>query len=252
MTKEQFILSTIRPMAEYTFPYLTSVIGVNDPNSGEQVGSGLRAVLNGRRVIITARHVIEDAMRYPHQFALSAGFGHRPYLVQGKIDSDPVGDLAIYNLPEDFPSDTPEIRFWPEERVQRSSERIATDFLFVHGFPGRRSRFFRFMNGLASRSLPYGAMQRLEPLTAALQPHEFAMEFDPTTVRGLDSESDATIDPRGLSGSPVWRIGISGRAREEWSPALSVVVGFLTQWRQEDRVLIATSAERLSEMVNRQ
>ncbi len=35
MTKEEFILSTIRPMAEYTFPYLTSVIGIKDPTLGE-------------------------------------------------------------------------------------------------------------------------------------------------------------------------------------------------------------------------
>ena len=44
MTKEQFIFSTIRPMAEYTFPYLTSVIGIKDVSQGEHVGSGLRAI----------------------------------------------------------------------------------------------------------------------------------------------------------------------------------------------------------------
>jgi hypothetical protein len=251
MTKEQFIFSTIRPMAEYTFPYLTSIVGVTELDAGEHVGSGLRAVVNGRRAVITARHVVEQAVKYPMQFAVSAGYGRPPYLVRGKVELDPVGDLSVYYLPIDFPGDEPGISFWPEDRLQRSTDRLSTDFLFTHGFPALNSRFLRLHEGLVSRSLPYGAMQRLEPEVRDLQPDEFAIEFDPTGMRALESGGEVSLDPHGLSGSPVWRIGISGRSRDEWSPALSQVVGFLTQWRSDDKVLVATSAGRLSEILNR-
>jgi len=252
MTKEEFILSTIQPMAEYTFPFLTSVVGVKDATQGEHVGSGLRAIVNSRRAVITARHVVERAAAYPRQFALSAGYGRAPYIVSGKIELDPIGDLAVYYLPDDFPADVPEVSFWPEDRIQRSLERLATDFLFTHGFPASRGRFLRLVNGIASRSLPYGAMQRLDPQVSDLQTYQFAIEFDPAGMCAPDrSRSDSFVDPGGLSGSPVWRIGISGRSRGEWSPALSLVVGFLTQWRPDEKVLVATSAGRLTEILAR-
>jgi hypothetical protein len=247
MTKEEFILSTIRPMAEYTFPFLTSVIGLNDKTEGEHVGTGLRAQLDGRRAVITALHVIENAAEYTSGFALSAGYAHEPHIVSGKIEFEPVGDLAIYYLPDDFPVDARGVSFWPDDRIQRSTERVDTDYLFTHGFPGARSRFLRLGEGIASRSLPYGAMQRLEPHVSGLQPCQFAIEFDPSTMRP-ESGNENFVDPRGLSGSPVWRIGISGRSREEWAPTLSVVVGFLTQWRPDDKVLIATSAGQLMQI----
>jgi hypothetical protein len=249
MTKEEFILSTIRPMAEYTFPFVTSVVGVKDVSWGEHVGSGVRAVVNGRRAVITARHVIEQAAKYPMQFALSAGYGRAPYVVSGTIGLDAVGDLAVYYVPDDFPSDVPDVSFWPEDRIQQSTDRLATDFLFTHGFPASRARFLHLAKGLASRSLPYGAMQRIEPEVRNLQPHEFAVEFDATGMRASDTGSQNFVDPHGLSGSPVWRIGISGRSRSEWSPSLSLVVGFVTHWRPDDKVLVATSAARLSEVL---
>src|SRR5580704_6452412 len=109
------------------------------------------------------------------KFALSAGYARPPYIVSGRIELDPAGDLAVYYLPNDFPGDAPGVSFWPENRIQRSNERLATDFLFTHGFPASRSCFLHLAEGLASRSLPYGAMQRLEPQVADLQPYEFAI-----------------------------------------------------------------------------
>src|SRR5207244_1011934 len=100
-------------------------------DSGEHVGSGLRAIVNGRRAVITARHVVEEAVTYPLQFALSAGYALPPYRVSGTVQLDPVGDLAAYYLPEDFPFDAPGIAFWPEDRIQRSAERLSTDYLFI-------------------------------------------------------------------------------------------------------------------------
>ena len=197
MTKEQFILSTIRPMAEYTFPFITSVVGINEVTQGgaPRVGVACDRQRPARRHL--RRHVIEQAATYPLKFALSAGYGAAPYVVSGKIELDPVGDLAVYYLLDDFPFDAPGVAFWPEDRIQRSTERLASDFLFTHGFPGARARFSPLAQGLMNRSLPYGAMQRLDPPVAGLEPHQFAIEFDPSGMRAIDVPAgDTFVDPR--------------------------------------------------------
>jgi hypothetical protein len=88
-------------------------------------------------------------------------------------------------------------------------------------------------------------MQRLDNLPPNLQPFEFAVEYDPD---GMANETGAARDlvyPHGLSGSPVWRIGVSGRSSREWKPGDSLLVGILTQWCPDEKVLIATSTEKL-------
>ncbi len=52
----------------------------------------------------------------------------------------------------------------------------------------------------------------------------------------------------GLSGSPVWRLGASGRSTTEWTPEASRLVGIVTNWNPDHKVLIATSAARLLEL----
>ena len=54
----------------------------------------------------------------------------------------------------------------------------------------------------------------------------------------------------GLSGSPVWRIGGSGESIRDWSPTRSRLVGIVTDWNREERILIATSAEKILEFVS--
>jgi hypothetical protein len=247
MDKEQFIRSAIPRMAEYTFPFLTSVIAVEDAHSGYHAGSGLRCMVKGRRAVITSRHVIETALSAKGGVALSAGYAQHPFQVAGRVLTDVAGDLAIYLLPDNFSIDREDVKFWPEDRLQFSFEKVATDYLFTHGFPAARSRFLWAVQGVASKSLPYGAMQRLESLPSDLQPFEFALDFDPSMMFS-DATNSAFVDPRGLSGSPVWRIGVSGRSAAEWQPQLSLVVGFLTTWRPNERILVASQAARIREI----
>jgi hypothetical protein len=247
MDKKQFIMSTIPRMAQYTFPYLTSVIGIQNAETGRHVGSGLRCILRGRRVVITAMHVIEKARGEAGRFALSASYAAPPFVVSGPIKVDIVGDLAVYYLPDEYPAQRDGIAFWPEHRIAKSPERLATDFLFVHGFPAARSQFFSIVKGVASKSLPYGVMQRLDELPGDIQPFQFALDFDPSNMHLPNGSggADPFVDPHGLSGSPVWRIGISGGTAAAWSPDLSVVVGFLTQWQPDEKILVASLASRL-------
>lgn len=247
MDKTQFILSTIPRMAEYTYPYLTSIVGVINPQTGRHLGTGLRCTLSGRQAVVTALHVIEAAQSEPGGFALSAGYAEHPFQVSGRIFFDQEGDLAIYHLPDNYPWQREGIAFWPEDRIERSTDRLATDYLFAHGYPGARSKFLSLVQGVASKSLPYGAMQRLDNLPGDLESFQFALDFDPANMRQPESAGTVNpfVEPAGLSGSPVWRIGISGGTMSTWSPSDCRLVGFLTQWRPNERMLVATLASRL-------
>src|SRR6267378_205438 len=81
--KEAFVRGALTAMAQQTFGFICSVIGVSDPTMGRHCGSALRCILNGRRAILTALHVIEEAKKEPLGIAISTGYGERPYVVHG-------------------------------------------------------------------------------------------------------------------------------------------------------------------------
>jgi hypothetical protein len=241
--KEAFVRTALSAMARHTFGFICSVIGVSDPTTGRHYGSALRCKLNGRRAILTALHVIEEAKKEPLGFAISTCYGEPPYVVHGAVNIDSLADMAVYFLPNDYPC--PDAAFWPSGRIDRSLDKMATDYLFLHGFPGTTSYPSRLLGGVVSKSLPYGAMQRLENLPRDLEPFQFAVEYDPAGMANETGAAQDLVDPHGLSGSPVWRIGVSGRSSAEWKPSDSLLVGILTQWRPDEMVLIATSTEKL-------
>jgi len=241
--KEAFVRGALSAMAQHTFGFICSVIGVSDPKMGRHYGSALRCKLNGQRAILTALHVIEEAKKEPFGLAISTGYGEPPYVVHGAVNIDSFADMAIYFLPNDYPC--PDEAFLPFARIDHSLDKLATDYLFLHGFPGKTSYPSRLLGGVVSKSLPYGAMQRLENLPPNLQPSQFAIEYDPVGMVNETGAAQDLVDPHGLSGSPVWRIGVSGRSWREWQPTDSLLVGILTQWRPDEQVLIATSTQQL-------
>jgi hypothetical protein len=240
--KEIFVRDALSSLAQHTFGFICNVIGVSDMKMGRHFGSALRCRLDGRRAILTALHVIEEARKEPHGVAISTGYGNPPYPVHGEVNFDRIADLAVYFLPADFPC--PEESFWPSAQIDHALSLLATDYLFVHGFPGKTSYPSRLLGGVASKSLPYGAMQRLDDLPADLQPDQFAIEYDPIGMVNETGAAADIVDPHGLSGSPVWRIGVSGRSSREWKPSDCMLVGILTQWRPSEKLLVATSSKK--------
>ena len=105
-----------------------------------------------------------------------------------------------------------------------------------------------------------------------LRPHQFALNFwvEPDHFIGPEPRTSVVKDwsevfeaadkaqslppghrPRGafgLSGSPVWRLGASGGRSSEWTPTASKLVGMITNWNPDYRILIATSASTILEV----
>lgn len=236
-------------MAEYTLPHLASVIGIVDSQTGQHVGSAIRCRVREQNVVVTAAHVVRQARRDYPGLAISAGYGRPPCRVGEETFLDEASNLAFIVTPPDYPSEG--LEYWPATRIDEDHERLATDYLFVHGFPQTRSRSSPLLGGVVSKSLPYGAMQRTEPLPEGLKPFEFAVYFDPRSIRVEAGEPDLLPDPRGMSGCPVWRIGASGRRARDWSPEWCVLVGVVTQWRQDAEALVATGSPKLLEILNK-
>ena len=178
--KLRFVLSTIGPMARHTFPYLAQIFGGNSPERAEPLGTGVYCQFDGRRTLVTAGHVFHDGLaEFDYLAASTHAEDKRPFLIHGSWRQSQVTDLAILDLPEDFPS-SDELLFWPEERIDRENDLLSTDFLFLHGFPGVRSRSISIPidSRVSGRSLPYGVMQRLDDLPEGMETHQFAMDFD--------------------------------------------------------------------------
>jgi hypothetical protein len=247
--KVQFIRKALEHMAWHTHPCIASVVGVaEDGGPGLHVGSAFRVSSAGRRCIITAAHVITQARSEYPRFAVTATRGAPPYeLCRDPDRVDSVRDLAVYVLPEEYPREG--IEFWPCERADTDEVVLSQDFLFVHGFPAKRSHSSALIGGVHGLSLPYGAMRLVENLPSSIEPFQFAMDFDPASFVGPDGSAFEWLDPHGLSGSPVFRIGVSGRSIEEWTPERSLAVGILTQWLPDEKMIVATKWQHILDLL---
>jgi hypothetical protein len=254
--KISFALSTLKPMAIYTLPFLCQVLGTNDRNSGVLVGSGVRCMIRGRRSIVSAAHVFSRGRENYAELAVSTGHGQRPQLINNERTEvvDDGRDLVIYDLPTEYPIEGDD-HYWPEDRIDRSLDRLRSDYLFVHGFPGVRSQIMPIPGDsrVMSRSFPYGVMQRLD-VQDELKPFQFAMDFESENAHAESGEPEAGLfeepyGPRGLSGSAVWRIGASGRRAAEWTSSWCELVGIVTAWQPERHLLIATKATELLALI---
>jgi hypothetical protein len=248
--KIEFVQRATIAMAEETYPFIASIVGVDESNATPHVGSAFRLRLHGRRFIVTAGHVVDEALGRFGRVAVTGERGREPYLLTRDPDRvDDVHDFAVFEVAEDYPGNA--VSFWLPDRMAKDDAMLSSDYLFVHGFPAVRSHYSAIAGGLINRSLPYGVMRREDELPPGILGFQFAMDFDPENFRGLDGSSAEWIDPHGLSGSAVWRIGASGGRIEDWSPQKSMLVGVVTQWRPDARCLIATRWTSIADLIPR-
>jgi hypothetical protein len=241
-----FVRGTVTPMANLTFPFVTSIVGIMSTSEGEHVGSAVRCMLGGQRVLVTAKHVADQAAEAPLGGGYTIVRGAAPtQLPREPVLVDAARDLAIFSVDS---TGTGDIEWWPQDEIDTDPQARAHDYLFLHGFPGARARFL--FGDQHNRSLPYGVMERNDDLPLDTRPHEFGMDYDPNNLL-LESGTTADfVDPRGLSGAAVWRIGAYKRSASAWRPQDGRLVGIVTRWNVDKRVLLATGAEHLLRLVN--
>lgn len=245
--KLAFVTRATRDMALHTFPFIATVAAVESETSGFAVGSAVRVRDGSRRWVVTAAHVVDEAMRRTGRLAVAAVRGAAPVVLAGEPVRDHEADLCAFAVGTGFP----DVAFWDLEERDDVDLNMSRDFLFVHGFPQTRGHFSPMLEALLTRSFPYGAMRREDDLPPDLATFQVALEFEAATLRGLDGEVAEPERPNGLSGSPVWRIGAAWGRASDWSPASCKLVGVLTQWRPKDELLVASGVGRLAAMLRR-
>jgi len=246
--KIEFVQRAVVRMARYTKPFIASIVrGESEPANNPHVGTALRLDA-GRMCIVTAAHVLDAAAKSASRVAVTAAYGAPPaVLAPTPIAIDRDADLAVLLAPDNYPVGRDD--FWSIRRVDVSEQKLSNDYLVVHGFPGVRSTYSSRAKGLFNASLPYGAMKREDRLPANLRSFQFAMDFDEANFRAPDGRPADWLEPHGLSGSPVWRIGASGGRVGEWSPERCSLVGIVTQWWPDEKILVATKIAALTKLV---
>jgi hypothetical protein len=242
-----FVAGTVRPMAEHTFPFVCSIVGIENEREGQHVGSAIRVATSEKRLLVTAGHVLKSASEFPQGGGIVRTRGEAPTSLAGRQQfADDESDLAVVFLegPEEVSANYFPVSLFDGDRTARTH-----DYLFIHGFPGERARFL--FGESHHRSLPYGVMERDDDLPVDMKDFEFAMDYDPKNMR-LESGVDASlVMPPGLSGSPVWRIGAYNQRPETWAPSASRLVGVVTRWNQERRVLLAAEIAHVLALIER-
>lgn len=249
-------LRTIDQMKVFTGPSSVAVYGSLSLTEGELLGSGTLLDLWGETFLLTADHVLRPL------FAMKSA-SERLYiaLACSKDDGETPGVLPTHWYGRPPPIDVAATSLgsaqWSSTRVPLASRLVAPNsavadrgLLFIHGYPGARSRAFSF--GTASKSLPYLSGPADIQGVSWFDPEvHFGVRYDPDRLIGEHGQPADFVDPHGLSGSAVW--AVNGAADvDDWTPSHNArVIGIVTAWSQSDHALVATRIEVVRERLAR-
>jgi hypothetical protein len=243
----QIAQDVFQRMAAFTSPYITVVTRTIAENQGEFVGSGSFMVFAGIPLLVTAAHVAVDAQAgSSHGPAFSNGDNTRYQFVTERFLTDSRLDVAVAPVLLDQPPATTR-QACPSSLIASCAGPL-DDLLFVHGFPGERSRFSTMGPGIFSSSLPYGSTTGT-PAWPNFDPQmHFAMAFDPQDAEHSDRTPATLPIPTGMSGSAVWNTR-RREVGEVWQPSDARVIGVLHRWDQTARCLIGTRIEHIHGLI---
>ncbi len=230
-------------MRHYTHPFISPIaISTNaEDTEGEVFGSATFLRLLDKPYILTNEHVAKGSLEARLSFFQA---GNRPAaaIVHPFQCVDKPIDAAVARIDEDLfattgrqalPVGLIDERFRPEDG----------EILFIHGYPGIRSRWSALAGGILANTFPYATDQI--PLPAGYDAGlHFAMSF-PDDIWDSRFRSLIRPNPRGLSGSVVWDTRYVAAGSGVWAPADARVCGLLWAYDERHQCLIATKIEAI-------
>lgn len=249
MEENKRFMDIVSKMSLFTKPSLAGIYGVKTPDSGELVGSGLFINLRGEPYILTASHV---ALRYKDFIGLahsrpdnlSPSFFTYPYNLFTNL-----ADLCLVKVdPNQLIGPNTNIKPIESSKLKDDITGIEDDILFIHGFPGKRSRESVWANGLVSDTLHYGSITGKSSYKWFNKNYHFAIAYPIDNLIDERQRDVSFVEPYGLSGSAVWKTN-QNLYGNSWKPDYSQVVGVIHTWDQDAQSLIGTRIEVVREFL---
>jgi hypothetical protein len=248
-TIQDALLPVAKAMAQYTFPFMSGIYGVESEDRGALLGSGTVLDLYGQPYLLTAAHVVEQGRKF-QKIAHSKGDAAHPSLVQHPWQC--VGfpsDLAMSRLDQQGIAGH-RIRPLPAALIGKDASNLDGDILFVHGWPGKRSvPVFEIAQGIASKTLPYATVVGVSKAGWFDPQIHFAVDYRFEGQIGEHGREEVPPPPDGLSGSAVWRTNWLGRCHQ-WRPQDAQIVGVAFGWDQSGSSLVVTRVEAVRRFIN--
>ena len=217
---------------------IVRVVGVKSIDEGELVGTGTFLRLRGNPYLLTAEHVAAREPRY-QMLGFASGERSRPqrFLHPFSAITAP-SDLAVARVEDSQMNESAAI---DSGRFANSTNALRGDLLFLNGFPGTKSRFSGIAGGLVSAPIGIATVEGLCTKVWFNPRIHFALDYDPAEWVDESGKKVDPPDPHGMSGSLIWRSKLAKPSA--WSFASAEIVGVVTQWVPDQKVLVATRAE---------
>lgn len=216
-----------------------------------QIGSGTLLAVADLRFVLTAAHVVREAVRHDLTLGISCGMNGQFTAVPGnwilsagsdKDSNDDKYDVALHQL-----NDYQISRLGQGEFVRIADASFATDlssgYFVVTGFPGMWSTVLDGAEDtMKTKLLQYGTWA-FSGSTSALGGYDAAQHFllEAAPLEVLDhtgkpasfrtrtgAPAQMPTDLRGISGCSVWMIGDLAKPVATWSKGASRIVGIET------------------------
>lgn len=129
-------------MKPYTKPALAVVYGVVSENFGVLIGSGTFLRLCGKTYLLTAEHVVDEGKKYESiAHTSSSGSKPEPFKHGFRIAKPPIA-LALGRVDDEVVREHGIVP-WGAEVLAGAADSVERDVLFVHGYPGEKSKWSR-------------------------------------------------------------------------------------------------------------
>lgn len=226
------------------------IYGVNPRGIPELIGSGVLFDIGGKRYVITAAHVIDEAQQWGFQL----GVGNKLVPINGEftLTEAPYGnrdldswDFAWHRLSNTI-ADSGD--FISEQRIARVDNGKHRLYLML-GYPGSQNKVNPTSNRIAPKLARYTDTEKHVPLLCKelhiSGDHHLFIGFDSKwSVRSRTGEKTRTFKPHGLSGGALLDMGDMSRIDNLASsaPCDAKLAGFLLSNHPEHKAICAVSA----------
>jgi hypothetical protein len=237
---ESTLKSVVRSMKSHSAQFITPISFNHGNDAGSANGTGWYIRLFGATYLVSAQHVMRELAGW--------SLAHFPCETsEGNRFTNPTQALS---WPEDLAVSRIDKGIWSSASkkalpVSRLSDppafsETSGELLFVQGFPGTSSYFSTLGNTLISGSLPY--LTQRSPLPARYtEGLHFALHYPEGELHDENGAVASLPDPRGMSGSPVWRLNLDWSRPDQWTPEAATVCGVLIDWDDKAFAIAATS-----------